>query len=44
VKYNFIGTINSKHLEIFANSVKNGYLEITKEDWELLKDDRVGKE
>ncbi len=44
VKYNFIGTINSKHLEIFANSVKDGYLEITKEDWELLKDDRVGKE
>ena len=44
VKYNFIGTINSKHLEFFVNNIRDGFLEITKEDWDLLKDDRIGKE
>ena len=41
VKYNFLSIIKGKHLEIFANSIKDKYLEIDKKGWESLKDDTI---
>ncbi len=44
VKYDFIAKPKGKHLKIFANSIKDKLLEITENDWELLKDDATRKE
>ncbi|MBR5599145.1 MAG: hypothetical protein IKW39_03795, partial [Alphaproteobacteria bacterium] len=41
VKYDFLLPAKGKHLETFEKYIKEGFLEITKEDWELLKDDVI---
>ena len=37
VAYDFIGTINGKHLQTFADSTKNKFFEITAEDMEKVQ-------
>ena len=37
VAYDFIGTINGKHLQTFADSTKNKFFEITAEDMEKIQ-------
>ncbi len=37
LKYNFIDPINSYHLQFFANYVKNLYLKINSQNWELIE-------
>ena len=37
LKYNFIEHINSHHLQFFANYVKNLYLKIPHQNWELIE-------
>ena len=39
VQYVFASKPNGKHLEFFANSVKDKYLEISPQTWEALRDD-----
>ncbi|MBR5154793.1 MAG: Gldg family protein [Alphaproteobacteria bacterium] len=44
VKYDFIAKPKGKHLKIFAESIDGKYIEILKQDWELLKDDTTRDE
>ena len=37
VVYDFIGTINGKHLQTFADGTKNKFFEITAEDMEKIQ-------
>lgn len=37
LKYNFVEHINSHHLQFFANYVKNLYLKIPHQNWELIE-------
>ncbi|MBQ8751259.1 MAG: Gldg family protein [Alphaproteobacteria bacterium] len=40
VKYNFLTTVG-KDLELFASSITDKYLEISKDDWEKIKNDTI---
>lgn len=41
MQYHFVTEPKGTHLEFFANFVKNKYMEISKESWDLLKDDTI---
>ena len=41
VQYQFVNKPHGAHLEFFAQYVKDKYLEISKESWELLKNDTI---
>ena len=41
VKYVFNTKQEAKHIDIFEKHVKDLFLEISKEDWERIKDDTI---
>lgn len=41
MRYNFMNVPHGKHLEFFAKFVDGKYVEISKETWDVLKDDTI---